>query len=313
MEIKKIKIGDIEVPNNVFLAPLAGYSSPEMRVVCTLLGAGLAFTEMVSAKGLKYNPKATSELLYTYPEEKIKAVQLFGDDCDFLTWAVKSEHLEKFDIVDINMGCPVPKIFNNGEGSALLKDIKKASKIIESLAKCGKPVTVKFRIGLEEGKFITKDFAKMCEDSGASLITIHGRVRTAIYSGEVNYKEIESAKNAVKIPVIANGGVFSEKDANILIERTGADGVMVARGAMNNPLIFSEITKSKSALSFKEAVLMHLNLLEKRLGSERCAVIFRKQMAYYLKGVKDSKKLKEKAFTATDASQMRDIILNYVE
>ena len=312
MQIKSIKIGSVEVPNNVFLAPLAGYSSPEMRVVCTNLGAGLAFTEMVSAKGLKYNPKATNELLYTYPEEKIKAVQLFGDDSEVLAWAAQSEYLQKFDIIDINMGCPVPKIFNNGEGSALLKDIHKASKIIESVAKCGKPVTVKFRIGIEEGKFITKDFAKMCEDSGASLITIHGRVRTAIYSGEVNFLEIEKAKTAVKIPVIANGGVFCEEDANILMERTGADGVMVARGAMNNPLIFSEITKSESSLSFKEAVLMHLNLLEKRIGSERCAVIFRKQMAFYLKGVRDSKKLKEKAFSATSASEMRDIILNYV-
>ncbi len=313
MEIKSIKIGNIETPNNVFLAPLAGYSSPEMRVVCTMLGAGLAFTEMVSAKGLKYNAKATNEFLYTYPEEKIKAVQLFGDDSEVLSWAVQSEYLEKFDIIDINMGCPVPKIFNNGEGSALLKDLNKASKIIESVAKCSnKPVTVKFRIGLEEGKFITKDFAKMCEDSGASLITIHGRVRTAIYSGDVNFKEIESAKNAVKIPVIANGGVFNEEDANVLMERTGADGVMVARGAMNNPLIFSEITKSKTALSFKEAVLMHLNLLEKRIGSERCAVIFRKQMAFYLKGVRDSKKLKEKAFSATNANDMRQIILNYM-
>ena len=297
MQIKSIKIGNIETPNNVFLAPLAGYSSPEMRVVCTMLGAGLAFTEMVSAKGLKYNSKATSEFLYTYPEEKIKAVQLFGEDSEVLSWAVQSEYLEKFDIVDINMGCPVPKIFNNGEGSALLKDLNKASKIIESVSKCSnKPVTVKFRIGLEEGKFITKDFAKMCEDSGASLITIHGRVRTAIYSGDVNFKEIESAKNAVKIPVIANGGVFCEEDANVLMERTGADGVMVARGAMNNPLIFSEITKSKTALSFKEAVLMHLDLLEKRIGSERCAVIFRKQMAFYLKGVRDSKKLKRFLF-----------------
>lgn len=313
MEIKSIKIGSVEVPNNVFLAPLAGYSSAEMRVVCSLLGAGLAFTEMVSAKGLKYNPKQTCEFLYTYPEEKIKAVQLFGEDSEVLSWAATSEYLHKFDIIDLNMGCPVPKIFNNGEGSALLKDINKASKIIESVAKCGKPVTVKFRIGLEEGKFITKDFAKMCEDSGASLITIHGRVRTALYSGEVNYKEIESAKNAVKIPVIANGGVFSEKDANVLMDRTGADGVMIARGAMNNPLIFKEITKSESAISFKNAVLMHLDLLEKRLGFKRCAVIFRKQMAFYLKGVRDSKKLKEKAFKATSASEMRDIILNCVE
>ena len=132
-------------------------------------------------------------------------MQVFGEDSEVMGWASQSEYLKDFDIIDVNMGCPVPKIYNNGEGSALLKDLNKASKIIESVAKSGKPVTVKFRIGLEEGKYVTRDFAKMCEDSGAKLITIHGRVRTAIYSGEVNYNEIYKAKCAVKIPVIANG------------------------------------------------------------------------------------------------------------
>ncbi len=310
MEIKSISIGNVKTLNNVFLAPLAGFSSPEMRVICSDFGAGLTFTEMISCKGLMYNANATKELLYTYPQETLKAVQIFGEDFNVMGWASSSEYLKDFDVIDINMGCPVPKIFNNGEGSALLKDLNKASKIIESVAKSNKPTTVKFRIGLEEGKFITRDFAKMCEDSGAKLITIHGRVKTAIYSGEVNYNEIYKAKCAVKIPVIANGGVFCKQDADKLMQNTGADGVMVARGAINNPMIFSEITGIAPKISFKDAVLKHLTLLEQRIGNERTAVVFRKQMAFYLKGIRDSKKLKDIVFKATNSDQIKEVIIN---
>ena len=147
MDIKTIQIGNIKTPNNVFLAPLAGYSDAAMRVICGELGAGVCFTEMVSAKGLKYSSNKTEDLLFTYPEEKIKAVQIFGSEPDVMGWAASSPYLEKFDIIDINMGCPVPKIYNNGEGSALLKNPALASKIIESVKKSGKAVTVKFRIG----------------------------------------------------------------------------------------------------------------------------------------------------------------------
>ena len=308
MQIKKIKIGKVETPNNVFLAPLAGYSDSAMRVICGELGAGVCFTEMVSAKGLKYSSNKTEDLLFTYPEEKIKAVQIFGCEPDIMGWASQSEYLEKFDIIDINMGCPVPKVFNNGEGSALLKNPLLASKIIESVKKSGKAVTVKFRIGLTEGNFVTESFAKMCEDSGADMITIHGRVRDAIYSGEVNYTEIQNAKAKVKIPVIANGGIFSREDAELMIKNTGADGVMIARGAMNNPLIFSEILGEKPKTSFKDLIKKHLTLLTERYGEERSAVLFRKQMAFYLKGIKDSKRLKEKVFSATHVSEIFEVI-----
>ena len=308
MQIKSIKIGKVETPNNVFLAPLAGYSDSAMRVICSELGAGVCFTEMVSAKGLKYSSNKTEDLLFTYPDEKIKAVQIFGSEPDIMGWASQSEYLEKFDIIDINMGCPVPKVFNNGEGSALLKNPLLASKIIESVKKSGKAVTVKFRIGLTEGKFVTESFAKMCEDSGADMLTIHGRVREAIYSGDVNYQEIQNAKAKVKIPVIANGGIFSREDAELMIKNTGADGVMVARGAMNNPLLFSEILGVKPKTSFKDLIKKHLTLLTQRYGEERSAVLFRKQMAFYLKGLKDSKRLKEKVFSATHVSEIFEVI-----
>lgn len=308
MQIKPIKIGNIEVPNNVFFAPLAGYSDAAMRVIAYNLGAGLTFTEMVSAKGMYYSPDSANDLLFTYPEEKIKAVQIFGSEPQFMELATKNERLKKFDIIDINMGCPVPKVFNNGDGSALMKNLPLASKIIESMAKCGKPVTVKFRTGITDDAPITRDFAKMAEDSGASLITVHGRSRTAVYSGECNFNEIEKAKSSVKIPVIANGGIFTADDADVMIERTGADGVMLARGALENPLLISEITGTRIDCTVKDIMLKQISMCRERYGEERSAVLLRKQMAFYLKGIKGSKKLKEKIFSVKSATELIEII-----
>lgn len=307
MQIKKIKIANLTIENNLFLAPLAGYSDAPMRKICRDLGAGLTFTEMVSCKGLFYNNEATKDLLFTYDDESPKGVQLFGNDPLIMEKAVLSEEIQKFDIIDINMGCPVKKVYSNGEGSALLNDFDLASKMIKSAKKSGKPVSVKFRIGLVENEFITRDFAKMCEDSGADLITIHGRVRTAIYSGEPNYEQIALAKNAVKIPVIANGGIFSVSDADKMISETGADGIMLARGALQNPLLFSELL-NRPAPTLKEVVLKHLELLEKAYGVERSAIIFRKQIAFYLKGVRSAKRAKEQIFKATNSLLIKNIL-----
>ncbi len=311
MTIKPLKIGNVTVKNNVFFAPLAGFSDAPMRKICLMSGAGLAFTEMVSAKGLKYTPSASKELLFCYDEE-VKAVQIFGSDPSIMEWASKSEHLENFDIIDINMGCPVPKIYSNGEGSALLNDLSLASKVISAVKKSGKAVTVKFRIGVNKDNLVTKDFAVMCEDSGADLITVHGRVRTDYYSGEVNYAEIEKAKSAVKIPVIANGGIFCKQDADTLISNTGADGVMVARGALENPLIFCEILGKKPKYSLAELINIQTSLISERYGTERGAVVFRKQAAYYLKGVAGGKKLKEKIFASLNVFEVRDLLISAI-
>lgn len=312
MIIKPLKIGNVTTKNNLFFAPLAGFSDASMRKICLKAGAGLAFTEMVSAKGLKYTPSASSELLFSYEDEVVKAVQIFGSDIDVMKWASNSEYLSGFDIIDINMGCPVPKIYNNGEGSALLNDLNLASKIIKAVKSSGKAVTVKFRTGVSEDKLVTRDFAVMCEQSGADLITIHGRVKTAYYQGEVNYLEIEKAKSAVSIPVIANGGVFSKEDADNLINKTGADGVMVARGALENPLIFAEILNEPSKFSLAELIKEQTSLIKERFGSERGAVIFRKQASYYLKGVSGGKKLKEKIFASTDIDEVCAILTSVV-
>ena len=205
-----IKIGKYETKNNVFLAPLAGYTNYPFRLLCKGYGAGLCFTEMVSAKGLKYGSENTKELLYTTEQEGLSAVQIFGSDPDIMRLACESKDLEAFPIVDINMGCPVPKIYKNGEGSALLENPRLAEKIVLECVKSGKEITVKFRIGIDEKRLVTTEFAKRMAGAGASLLTIHGRTKDKIYSGEVNTEEIAKAVQAVDIPVIANGGIFSK-------------------------------------------------------------------------------------------------------
>ena len=238
MRLTPINIGNVTTRNNVFLAPLAGYTNYPFRRLCKEYGAGLCYTEMVSGKGLKYGSENTEELLYTDEKEGLCAAQIFGNDPEILRMACEHEKMAPFPIVDINMGCPVPKIYKNGEGSALLENPKLAENIVKECVKSGKIITVKFRIGIKADNLITEEFAKRMEGAGASLITIHGRTKDKIYAGEVNFKEIESAKKAVKIPVIANGGVFSNADAEKLMDETGADGVMVARAALFDPQIF---------------------------------------------------------------------------
>ena len=310
MQLKQIKIGKVTTKNNVFIAPLAGFTDSAFRSICYSLGAGLCFSEMVSMKGLKYSPQNTLELLHTEENEYIKAVQIFGNDPDIMSEMANSQYLEKFDIIDINFGCPVTKIFSNGEGSFLLTDIPLASKIISKIAKSGKTVTCKFRIGIEEDNFVTKEFAKMCEDSGASLISIHGRVKTAIYSGKCNYKQIEIAKNSVKIPVIANGGIFNKQDALEMINNTGADGIMLARGVLENPLLICELIGEKPNYTLKDIILKQIDMTKERYGDTRSAIVLRKQMAYYLKGIEGSKKLKQEIFTVSSAEKLKELFLS---
>lgn len=308
MTLKKIKIGGVTAENNVFLAPLAGYTDFAFRSLCSGLGAGLTFTEMVSAKGLVYKNRGTKELLYTAGNEKITAVQIFGSDPAVMREAAASEELSSFDIIDINMGCPVPKIFGNGEGSALLDNMPLAEKIISAVAKEGKNVSVKIRLGTERGKCVAKEFSKMCEGAGASLVTVHGRFRPDYYSGEVDYGAIADVKNSVKILVVANGGVFTEQDADKLMDKTGADGVMIARGAFYNPFLFSSLTGTETDLTLKEFIIKHIDLMKEKFDDRSVAVGFRKIMPCYLKNVKCDKKLKV-AFTSCESTvRLKELI-----
>ena len=308
MQIRALAVGNMQTKNNVFLAPMAGYTDNSLRSLQLKLGAGLVFTELVSAKGLMYGGNGSKELLFSGKDVDNTAVQLFGADAYFMRSACESEHLKLFKIVDINMGCPVPKVFKNGEGSALLLDIKKAERIIKECVKSGKTITLKIRTGQKRGDNVATDFAKMAEDAGASLITIHGRVREDYYSGEPDFNAIASAKRAVKIPVIANGGIFTEKDAELMIERTGADGVMLARGAIADPFLVAKLTGTKTSLTLKDYIIKHLVLLSENMGDERASVEFRKFVNYYFKGAVGVKQLKNELMSATNVQEIIELI-----
>lgn len=308
MQLKKIKIGNSYTVNNVFLAPLAGYTNAPFRDLCFSLGAGLTFTEMVSAKGLCFGSEKTEELLLVSEDYGgLKACQIFGNDPYYMRKACESVALAPFGLIDINMGCPVPKIYKNGEGSALLNDFNLAEKIIKECKKSGKNISVKFRIGLDEKRVIAPQFARLCEDAGADMITVHGRTRDKIYSGEVNFAAIAEAKKAVSVPVIANGGIFTEADADELVEKTGADGVMVARGAMYKPWIFAEITGLEN-IDKKLAVQVQLEKTRAVYGEKFACVYMRKMIGFYLKGRKNAAVLRAKLFKAQSTAEVEEIL-----
>ena len=307
MEVKPVTVGNIRLAGNLMLAPLAGFTDYAFREICLSLGASLCFTEMVSCKGLMYGNENTAVLLKTSDKETVKAAQIFGNDPSVMRAACESEYLAPFDIIDINMGCPVPKLFNNGEGSALLENMPLAEKVISECKKSGKTVTVKFRTGVSADRPVTKDFAKMCEEAGASMITVHGRPRSAYYSGEVNYYEIAEAKKAVKIPVIGNGGIFTAEDADAMISNTGCDGVMIARGALYNPYLFSEICGIPHEKDFSELIFRHIEGLKQTYPDRWIAHNLRKQAACYLKGVRGGKQAKVKLMSCETTDEMKAI------
>ena len=279
-------IKNIELKTNVILAPMAGYSDFALRKMCEDFGAGMVCTEMVSSAALHYKSTKTEELLTTIDSKIPQAVQLFGHNIEYMVEAVKNPLLEKFDVIDINMGCPARKIISNGDGSALLKDFETAKNIIEECVKATeKPVTVKFRIGYYDDKIVAVEFAKMCESAGASAITVHGRTTEQGYSGEVNYEEIKRVKESVKIPVFANGDCKSKEDMDRILEITGADGVMVGRAAIGCPEIFSELCSNEIAEVDKfEQIKYHYTSLMQTFGEKFTVPYMRKHLAYYLKG-----------------------------
>ena len=303
-----IKLGKYETRNNVFFAPLAGYTNYPFRLLCKGYGAGLCFTEMVSAKGLKYGSENTKELLYTTDAEGLTAAQIFGSDPAIMREACEGKDLEKFPIIDINMGCPVPKIYKNGEGSALLENPKLAEKIVAECVKSGKTITVKFRIGVDGEHIITEEFAKRMAGAGASLLTVHGRTKDKIYAGEVNTDESAKAVQAVEIPVIANGGVFSRADGEELMRKTGAAGVRIARAALSDPQLFAEFSGLEKE---SKRVMFEKQMSETRaLFDERFTTVFmRKMAAFYVKGERGAAAYKDRLF----AAQTPDEVLSLVQ
>ncbi len=300
--IHELSIAGMVCPNNVFLAPMAGYTNEPFRSMCSSLGAGLTFTEMVSAKGLHYRNAETRLLLYHGKEHPV-AAQLFGSDPDILREACESEELADFDLIDLNMGCPMPKVTRNGEGSALLENLPLAEAIVSACVKSGKRISVKFRTGVSPQKKITAEFARMCEGAGAAMITVHGRTRDKIYAGPCDFAEIAAAKAAVGIPVVANGGIESAEDCREMFEKTGADAVMVARSALYNPRVFCEITGREMPPLLP---LFETQMRETReIYGERFALVFlRKMAAFYLKGTPGAAAYKRRLFEARSCEEV---------
>ena len=307
--LKKLHIGDLTADSNVLMAPLAGYTCYPFRRMCRELGAGLAFTEMVSANGLKYNDQATAKLLYTDGAETLRAVQLLGSVPSAFENACKGRYTADYDIIDINMGCPVPNVVKNGEGCALVKNLPLASRIIEACKRSGKVVTVKFRPGMNSESIVVSEFARMCEDSGADMITVHGRTRNMMYEGEPVYEYIEAAKKAVNIPVIANGGIRSEEDAVKMMDRTGADGIMIARYGLEDPLIFARLT-GKSTEASKLSLILGQADMASACFDELAAMEHVKKIAgYFMKRLAGTKTLKQEMFSSGSMRQLREILV----
>ncbi|MBQ7308486.1 MAG: tRNA-dihydrouridine synthase [Clostridia bacterium] len=275
-----MKIKDIKLKNNLALAPMAGYTDIALREMCARSGAGLTVTEMVSAKGLVYQPEKNITLLRRSPYEEVASCQLFGNDPLIMVEALKHPQVEQFDIIDINMGCPAPKIIKNKEGSYLLNDFKTASLVCDTLAKnTQKPITCKMRIGFKNDKIVATDFAKMLEDSGASAICVHGRTTEQGYMGEPNLLEIEKVKSKVQIPVFGNGNVCDQKSLERMLE-TGVDGVMIGRGALGNPFIFCDLLNIERP-PIDNPALMHIELLEPYVPERILVFELRKTLCYY--------------------------------
>ncbi len=310
-----MNIGNIKIENNVFLAPMAGVTDLTFRSICKNFGAGLTYSEMISGKGLYYNDKKTASLMQRADNEEPFAIQIFGSEPDIMAEIAPRVVEYGADIIDINMGCPTPKIVNNGDGSALMKNPKLAGEVLKAVVDAvSVPVTVKFRKGWDDNS--ATEFAKVIEANGAAAITVHGRTREEFYRGKSDRKVIADVKRAVKIPVIGNGDIFTAEDAKSMFEETGCDGVMVARGSQGNPFIFRQIAEYlktgkisylPSDLEKLELALSHTRQLVEDKGESRGIKEARKHIAWYIKGMKDSSALKNKVFHATTLAEINEL------
>ncbi len=279
-----MKIGNINFDGNLVLAPMAGVTDKAFRQLCKFFGASLTVTEMISVKALLHKNKKTMELLETFPCEFPCAVQIFGHDPRDFEKVIESGVLDKFDIIDINMGCPAPKIVKNGDGSALLLNLPLARDIISScVRKTTKPVSVKFRKGFDENHDILVPFAKMCEEAGASAITIHPRTKEQGYSGDIDINDIKRIKKSVKIPVIGNGNVVDKASYDKMLE-TGCDGVMIGRRAVGHPEIFAELSGKDVTMTKLEIARKHLDIMKKYYKNDYILNTFKRHAFSYVGG-----------------------------
>ncbi len=321
MYIKKLKIGNVELENNILLAPMAGVTDLSYRKICKKYGnPGLVCTEMISSKGLFYNDKKTEQFLDLKEEKRPIAIQIFGSDPDIMGKATKM--VEPFaDIIDINMGCPAPKVVKNGDGSKLLLNLDLISDIVENVVKStNKPVSVKIRTGWNADSIVAVEAAKIIEKAGASLITVHGRTREQYYSGQVNLDIIKQVKDAVKIPVIGNGDIKNAQDAIKMFEYTGVDGIMIGRGILGEPWkiadIISEIETGnkpteKTPMEKFNILKEHIDLAIDEKGEYVGVREMRKHICWYLKNLKDSSKVRQVVNQLESKAEVLSVLESY--
>ena len=313
-----MKIGTLNLKNNIILAPMAGVTDKAFRLITKPFGPALMYTELVSGKGLLYKNKRTEVLLEVLNFERPTAAQIFGHEREVMSEIAERSLEFGADMIDINMGCPAPKIVNNGDGSALMKNPELAGKIISAVRKSVNcPMSVKFRMGWDDDSINAVEFAKTAENNGADAITIHGRTRAQFYSGKANLEIIKKVKEAVKIPVIGNGDVHDGKSAKYMLDYTGCDGIMIGRAAQGNPWLFSSVLhylKTGDELApptleeRSDIAEKHLRLLVKFKGEHRGVLEGRKHMAWYFKGLCGGAKLRNLINQCDTLEQMLDLI-----
>ena len=319
----KWKIGNVQIDNPFVLAPMAGVTDLPFRILCKEQGAGLICMEMISAKAISFHNKNTIALMEIDPCEHPVSMQLFGSEPDLMAEVAKSIEERPFDILDINMGCPVPKVVRNGEGSALMKNPKLVYEIVSAMVKAiDKPVTVKIRKGFDDSCINAVEIAKIIEEAGAAAVAVHGRTREQYYSGQADWDIIRQVKEAVSIPVIGNGDVTSPQKAEELVKQTGCDGIMIARGAQGNPWIFSEmityeetgvLPERPSLEEIRDMMLRHARLQLKYKGEFIGIREMRKHFAWYTAGIKHAAALRNEANQVTNLEQFDGLVDRILE
>ncbi len=314
----RLTIGNVTLANNLILAPMAGVTDQPFRILCREQGCGLLVTEMVSAKAILYNNRNTKELLAVSDEERPIAVQLFGSDPEIV--AAMAHRIEDgpYDLIDLNMGCPVPKVVNNGEGSALMREPKQVEALLSALVKAvNKPVTVKFRKGFDDDHVNAVEIARIAESCGVAAVAVHGRTREQFYSGKADWDIIRQVKEAVQIPVIGNGDIFTPQDAKRMLEETGCDGLMIARGARGNPWIFrrtshyldtGELLPQPDAREVGTMILRHARMQAELKGESLGMKEMRKHIAWYTAGLRGSAALRRQCNTLETLAELEKML-----
>ena len=319
--LNKLKIGNVELNNNIILGPMAGFTDRPFRIICEKFSPGLTITEMISSKGIFYNDEKTKILMNTKGEKKPVAIQIFGSDEESIKYTVEYINKNKLcEIIDINMGCPAPKVVKNGDGSKLLLDLIKVEKITKAAVQNSDiPITVKIRKGWDNDHINAIEVAKVIEKSGASAITIHGRTRSEFYTGKADWNIIKQVKENVKIPVIGNGDIRTPEDAKKIFEQTNCDGIMISRASLGNPWIFEQVQEYLEGKEIRnisndeklKIILEHIDLETKEKGELTGIREMRKHLAFYIKGTENASEIREKINHIENKKELEKTLTEY--